>query len=71
MRSQTKIMSDATWTHRLCIPVNPNINFSSIQAIAVHGPAGALGSFGIVKANHTAALGLPVLHLNISILDHS
>lgn len=64
-------MSDVTQTNNLCIPINPNINFSSIQPIAIHGPTDTLCGFGVVEANHTAALGLAVLHLNISILDHA
>lgn len=64
-------MSDVKETNKLCIPINPNINFSSIQPIAIHGPADALSGFRVVEANHTTALGLAIFHLNISILNHA
>lgn len=55
----------------LCISVNPNIDLSSIQPVAVHGLADPLGSFRTVEANHSAALGLSVFHLDVSILNHA
>lgn len=64
-------MPDVKQINHLCIPINPNINFSSIQPIAVHGPADTLSSFRVVKANHTTALGLAVLHLDVGILNHA
>lgn len=64
-------MSDVGQTYRLCISINPNINLSSIQPVAIHGPADALSSFRGVEANHATALGLAVLHLDISILNHA
>lgn len=68
---ETKNVRCNAKTNNLCIPINPNINFSAIQPIAVHGPADALGGFRVVEANHTAALGLAILHLDISILNHA
>lgn len=55
----------------LCVPVDPNVDLSSVQPVAVHGLADALGGLRAVKANHATALGLPIFHLDVSILNHA
>lgn len=56
---------------RLCVSINSDVDLSSIQPIAIHGATGSLGSLRVVEANHATALGLAILHLDVSILDNT
>lgn len=56
---------------RLCVSINSDVDLSSIQPIAIHGATGSLGSLRVVEANHATALGLAILCLDVSILDHT
>jgi len=40
----------------LCVSIDPNVDFSAVEAESVHASAGAIGRLGVVKANHAAAL---------------
>lgn len=55
----------------LRVSVDPYVNLSAIQSIAVHGAASTLCCFRTVKADHTTTFGLAILHLDISILNHT
>lgn len=55
----------------LRISINPNIDLSSIQPVTIHGLADPLSSFRTVEANHSAALGLSIFHLDVSILNYA
>lgn len=51
----------------LSISIDSNINLSATQLHPIHHPAGSLSHLWRLKLNHTAPLGLPVLHLDVGI----
>lgn len=51
----------------LSISINSNINLSATQLHAIHHPAGSLSHLWRLKLNHTAPLGLSVLHLDVGV----
>ena len=51
----------------LSISIDLNINLSATQPYPIHHPAGSLSHLWRLKLNHTAPLGLPILHLDVSI----
>ena len=53
--------------NRLSISINSNVNLSATQLHPIHHPAGSLSHLWRLKLNHTAPLGLPILHLDVSI----
>ena len=56
-------------TVRSCVSVDPDVDLTAVQPVAVHGAAGALRGLRVVEADHATALGLPVLHLDVSVLN--
>lgn len=53
--------------NRLSISIDSNIYLSATQLHAIHHPAGSFSHLWRLKFNHTAPLGLPVLHLDVSV----
>lgn len=51
----------------LSVSIDSNINLSATQLHPIHHPAGSLSHLWRLKLNHTAPLGLPVLHLDVGI----
>lgn len=51
----------------LSISIDSNINLSATQLHPIHHPAGSLSHLWRFKLNHTAPLGLPILHLDVRI----
>lgn len=51
----------------LSISIDSNINLSATQLHAIHHPAGSLSHLWRFKLNHTAPLGLSVLHLDVGV----
>lgn len=51
----------------LSISIDSNINLSATQLHPIHHPAGSLSHLWRLKLNHTAPLGLPILHLDVRI----
>lgn len=51
----------------LSVSIDSNINLSATQLHPIHHPAGALCHLGRLKLNHTAPLGLPILHLDVGV----
>lgn len=49
----------------LSISIDSNINLSATQLHPIHHPAGSLSHLWRLKLNHTAPLGLPILHLDV------
>ena len=51
----------------LSISIDSNIYLSATQLHPIHHPAGSLSHLWRLKLNHTAPLGLPILHLDVGI----
>lgn len=51
----------------LSVSIDSNINLSATQLHPIHHPAGSLSHLWRLKLNHTAPLGLPILHLDVGI----
>ena len=61
--------SDGREMVRSRVSVDPDVDLPAVQPVAVHGTAGALSGLRVVEADHATALGLPVLHLDVGVLD--
>lgn len=55
----------ATSTKTLGVPIDTDVHLSAVDLGSIHHPAGLLGTLGRVKPHCSAALWLPVLHLDL------